>query len=70
MLDVREKSLSDSSVVKVSNSGSSAYSGSSSRRHVVGWAGRSQSTDCCIYDSPDLPSSESESRYAMVSVVM
>jgi hypothetical protein len=37
---VREKRRSDRSVVKELNSGSSWYSGSSERRHVVGWAMR------------------------------
>jgi len=39
MLLVREKSLSLRSLVKRWNSGSSAYSGSSWRRQVVGCAG-------------------------------
>jgi hypothetical protein len=38
MFAVREKRRSERSVVKELNSGSSWYSGSSERRHVVGWA--------------------------------
>jgi hypothetical protein len=40
MEDVRVKSWSEREVVRAWNSGSSAYWGSSERRHVVGWAGR------------------------------
>jgi hypothetical protein len=39
MEDVRVKSWSEREVVRAWNSGSSAYCGSSERRHVVGWAG-------------------------------
>ena len=37
ILDVREKSCSESFSLKRLNSGSSRYSGSSIRRYVVGW---------------------------------